>query len=190
MRAWKNDKPLIVKFFLLGWLVSSPLYASEFAAQIKSARLESYEGWYILNADVDYVLSPKAKAAIQSSIPLFWQVKIRLKRERYFKDKTIISLNHRYRIRYHALLNNYSVKNETTHTLKKYASLSEALDSLSRIRELKIIALSALDKSKSYKMAMRVEFDKDSLPPPLRPAAYLSSQWDLSSDWLLWPLKQ
>jgi hypothetical protein len=190
MRAWRNTNPLLFWLLLLSVWLTNPVQAGEFSAQIKEASLEPFANWYVLNADVEYVLSPKAKEAIQNSIPLFWQLKVHLKQQRYFKDKTVMRVNYRYRIRYHALLNSYSVKNETTHTLKKFASLAEALDSLSRIRELKIIAVSALKADKNYTVAMRIEFNKEDLPPPLRPVAYISPQWDLSSDWYLWPLKK
>jgi hypothetical protein len=37
--------------------------------------------------------------------------------------------------------------------------------------------------------AIKVVFDRNALPLPLRPVAYLNQQWYLSSDWSLWPLK-
>jgi hypothetical protein len=38
--------------------------------------------------------------------------------------------------------------------------------------------------------AVKVNFDRDALPLPLRPIAYIDPQWYLSSDWTLWPLKK
>ncbi|MEY3760764.1 MAG: hypothetical protein RIR39_2255, partial [Pseudomonadota bacterium] len=37
---------------------------------------------------------------------------------------------------------------------------------------------------------VKVSFDRDALPLPLRPIAYIDPQWYLSSDWTLWPLKK
>lgn len=190
MRVWANTNfpPLCLLAF--SCFFSAQTHAGEFSAQIKTASLERQEGWYVLEADVDHVLSPVAKEAIQSSIALVWCLKVQLKQVRYFRDKTVANINYRYKIRYHALLNSYSVTNITTHSQKKYESLSETLDALSRIRDLKIIPVSALKKDKSYNVAIRLEFDKEQLPSPLRPVAYLNSEWDLSSDWYLWPLKK
>ncbi len=190
MRVWVNAKLCSIGWLCIGCLLWSVVYAGEFAAHIKNASLDPYNGWYLMNADVHYLLSPKAKEAIQSSIPLFWNLKVELKQQRFLADKTVMRVTYRYRIRYHALLNNYTVKNETTQTLKKYTSLNDALDGVSQVRDLKIIAISALRKDKVYIVCARLEFDKESLPPPLRPTAYLSSQWDLSSEWTRWPLKQ
>lgn len=190
MRVWANINFLPVCLLSLTCLFTPLASAGEFSAHIKTASLEPQDGWYVLNAEVDHVLSPVAKEAIQSSIPLVWCLKIQLKQVRYFQDKTLTHLNYRYRIRYHALLNSYSVTNETTHTQKKYISLSEAFDALSQIRELKVIPVSALKKNKPYQVAIKLEFDKEQLPAPLRPEAYLNSAWDLSSDWYLWPLEK
>lgn len=190
MRVWANTNFLPVYLLALSCLFSAPVSANEFSAQIKNASLERQDGWYMLEADIDYGLSPTAKDAIQSSIPLVWCLKIQLKQVRYFRDKSLANLNYRYKIRYHALLNSYSVTNETTHTQKKYISLAEAFDALSRVRELKILPQLALQKNKFYEVAIKLEFDKEQLPPPLRPVAYFNSEWDLSSDWYSWRLKQ
>lgn len=190
MRVWANSNFLPGCLFALSCFFSAQAAAGEFSAQIKTASLERQDGWYVLAADVDYGLSPIAKEAIRSSIPLMWCLKIQLKQVRYFRDKTLAKINYRYIIRYHALLNSYSVTNTTTDTQKKYTSLAEALDALSRIRELKVIPVAALAKNQLYKVAIKLEFVKEQLPPPLRPIAYLNSEWDLSSDWYLWPLEK
>ena len=41
-----------------------------------------------------------------------------------------------------------------------------------------------------YVVAIKVSFDRDALPLPLRPLAYINPQWYLSSEWTLWPLKK
>ncbi len=190
MHVWANTNFLPVCLLALGGLFTTPVFASEFSAQIKNASLEKQDDWYMLDADVEYVLSPAAKEAIESSIPLVWHLKIQLKQVRYFHDKTVINLNYDYKIRYRALLNNYSVTNLNSKSEKKYPSLSEALDSLSHIRELKVIPVSALKKNKLYEAGIKLEFDKEQLPAPLRPTAYFDSEWNLSSDWYLWQLKK
>jgi hypothetical protein len=190
MLAWANVKPSAFALFAFSCLASTAICASEFSAQIKTASIERQENWYVLTADVNYVLSPAAKEAIQSSIPLVWTLKIQLKQVRYFHNKTLANIHHSYKIRYHALLNNYSVTDTSRHTRKKYTSLAEALDALSRIRNLKVLPVAALRKNKLYEMRIKLEFDREQLPAPLRPVAYLNSEWDLSSDWYLWQLEK
>lgn len=190
MRVWANASFLLIFLWVLGGLFSAQTSANEFSAQIKTASLEKLDDWYTLDADVEYILSPSAKEAIESSIPLIWHLKIQLKQVRYFRDKILVNLNYDYKIRYRALLNNYSVTNLSSKSEKKYPSLSEALDSLSRVRDLKVIPVSALKKNKLYEVRIKLEFDKEQLPAPLRPTAYFDSEWNLSSDWYLWQLKK
>lgn len=190
MRVLANARLLPICLLALSCLFSPQTTANEFSAQIKNSSLERQDGWYTLDADLDYVLSPTAKEAIQSSIPLVWHLKVQLKQVRYLRDKILVNMNYGYKIRYRALLNNYSVTHISTNSEKKYPSLSEALDSLSHIRELKVISISALKKNKLYEVAIKLEFDKQQLPAPLRPVAYFDSEWDLSSDWYLWHLEQ
>ena len=41
-----------------------------------------------------------------------------------------------------------------------------------------------------YQVKMRTFLDIESLPAPMRPLAYISSDWQLDSDWVSWPLTQ
>lgn len=190
MHVWANSKFLAVCLLGLSYLLSAQAQASEFSAQIKNAGLERQNGWYVLTADIEHVLSPTAKEAIQSSIPLVWNLNVKLKQIRYFHNKTLANITLKTKIRYHALLNSYSITNSAAAAPKKYTSFTEALDALSRIRDLKIIPVSALKKNRHYEVAIKLELDKEQLPAPLRPVAYLNSEWDLSSDWYLWRLEQ
>jgi hypothetical protein len=47
-----------------------------------------------------------------------------------------------------------------------------------------------LQPGQRYKLAIKCQFDREALPVPLRPFAYLDSQWFLSSDWYLWPIQK
>ena len=190
MRDWASINFLKVCLLLLSGLFSPLATANEFSAHIKTASLEKQDGWYMLNADVEYVLSPTAKEAIESGIPLIWHLKIQLKQVRYVRNKMLVDMSYGYKIRYRALLNNYSVTYLDTKTEKKYPSLSEALESISQVHELKVVATEALKKNKHYETAVKLEFDKKQLPAPLRPVAYLDSEWDLSSDWYVWQLEE
>jgi hypothetical protein len=190
MRVSVNSKFLAFSWLIISGLIATCAVAGEFSARIKSAELVRENGWYILEADLEPNLSPLAKEAIQSNIALVWCLKVELKQVRYFHDKPLVALNYPYKIRYHGLLNSYSVTNETTHEQKKYTSLNEALAAFSTIRGLKVLPLSRLKPHKPYKAALQLEFDKTQLPPPLRPLAYLNSEWNLSSDWYLWLLKE
>lgn len=176
--------------FIVGLLPFSG-YAGEFAAEVKQAEMTLRGGSYVLSADIVYGLSDKAKDALQNGVPLFWDIQIKILQHREFIwDKTLVDLAIRYRIQYHALLNMYRVRNEGNGEVYNFSTLFAALDLMSAIRDFRVIKKSELDPGKQYLCAVKVNFDREALPLPLRPVAYIDPQWYLSSDWTLWPLKK
>jgi hypothetical protein len=175
---------------LLGLLPFSG-YADKFAADVKQAEITLQGNSYVLSADIVYQLSEKAKEALQNGVPLFWDIQVKiLQRRDVIWDKTLVDTTLRYRIQYHALLNMYRVRNEGSGEVYNFSMVSAALDLMSAVRNFRVIDKAALAPEKQYLCAMKVSFDRNALPLPLRPIAYVDPQWYLSSDWTLWPLKK
>ncbi|MDQ7091378.1 MAG: DUF4390 domain-containing protein [Methylococcales bacterium] len=181
----------MINFFLLLFIsVLSPvLSADEFSTQIKTAKLTPYNNYYQLSADIDYNLSPTAIEAIQSNIALTWHLNIKLKKIKPLWNTIVFNQLFSYTIRYHALLNSYSVGDSSRKKNKRFTSLTAALASISKIRNLNFIKTSIIEKNSQYTVAIKLEFDREALPLPLRPIAYLDNDWDLSSHWYLWTLQ-
>ncbi len=176
---------------VLFWLLPFSGYADEFAAEVNQAEITLQGSSYELSADIFYQLSKKAMEALQNGVPLFWDIQVKILQHRdVFWDKTLIDTAIRYRIQYHALLNMYRVRNEGNGEVYNFSTLSAALDLMSTIRDFRVMEKAGLDPEKQYLCAVRVSFDRDALPLPLRPIAYIDSQWYLSSDWTLCPLKK
>ena len=176
--------------FIVGLLPFSG-YANEFAAEVKQAEITLQGDSYVLSADIVYQLSEKAKAALKNGVPLFWDIQVKMLQHReVFWDKTLVDLAIRYRIQYHALLNMYRVRNEGNGEIYNFSTLSAALDLMSAVRDFRVIQKSELAPEKQHLCAVKVSFDREALPLPLRPIAYIDPQWYLSSDWTLWPLKK
>ncbi|NOT10666.1 MAG: DUF4390 domain-containing protein [Methylococcaceae bacterium] len=170
-------------------LVSGFCYGQAFGVSIKKAELTLSADSYVLSAEMSYNLSEGAKDALQSGVPLFWDVQIMIRQYRdFFWDKTIVDKIIRYRIQYHALLNMYRVRNEGTGHVENFSTLSAALELASVLQNYPIMGKRTLNPEFSYYAEMKIIFDREALPLPLRPIAYLNSQWYLSSDKYLWPL--
>lgn len=173
-----------------GGLAPVPASAGAYAAVVKYAELTLQDEEYLLSAEVQYRLSPKATDALKNGVPLFWAVNIKVKRLRDFGwDETVVEKNLRFKIQYQALLNVYRVRNEDSGEGGNFSSLVSALDALSTIRYVPVMDKSVLTSGERYIAGMRVVFDRELLPLPLRPFAYINPQWYLSSDWYLWNLK-
>jgi hypothetical protein len=187
-------KHFCLSAFLCGvFLWSLPLsgYADEFAAEVKQAEITLQGDNYVLSADIVYQLSEKARDALQNGVPLFWDIQVKIQQQRYVLwNKTLVDIALRYRLQYHALLNMYRVRNEGDGEVYNFSTLSSALDLMSTVRDFRVLEKAGLTPEKQYLCAVRVSFDRDALPLPLRPIAYIDPQWYLSSDWTLWPLKK
>ena len=167
------------------------LCSNVLATDIRRAEIILQDNSYILSADIDYQLSEKAREALQNGVPLFWILHVKVTQQRHnLWDKILAELTMRYRIQYHALLNMYRVKNEYSGAVDNFSTLSAALDWMSTIRNVQILDRDEIEPLKHYVVAIKVHFDRDALPLPLRPVAYINSQWYLSSDWTVWPLKK
>ncbi len=194
MHACENYKARLLPCLFL-WLLAglSPLLAQaeNYSAEVKTADITVQNGWYVLSADIDYRLSPKALDALQNGVPLFWAVRIKIRQPRdFFWDNTLVETALRYRLQYHALLNMYRVRNENNDAVHNFSTLSAALDAMSRLRDLPLINKDAVASENAAVAKVKVYFDRDALPLPLRPVAYINQQWYLSSSWTTWPLKR
>ncbi len=172
---------------LLLLLMNAPVLAAE----IKKAQITWQDNSYQLSADIDYQLSDKALEALKNGVPLFWNVHAKImQHRRYLWDNTVMALTLRYRLQYHALLNMYRVKDEYSGAVNNFSTLPAALDWMSTLRNVRLLSRIDIVPQAQYVVAIKVSFDRDALPLPLRPLAYINPQWYLSSEWTLWPLKK
>jgi hypothetical protein len=166
-------------------------YADQFAAEVTQAEIKLQGESYVFSTKIVYNLSEKANDALQNGVPLFWNLQVKLQQQRkLIWNKTLLDAEIRYRIQYHALLNMYRVINEGNGDVYNFSTLSAALDLMSVVIDIPLMVRNELDPKKHYLCAVKVNFDRDALPLPLRPIAYIDPQWYLSSDWTLWPLKK
>lgn len=174
-------------WLLLGLATLLPVQANEFQITDASTRLEG--GVYLLDADIRYPLSRAAREALANSVPLTFVLQMQVRRERrWLWDVTVATLEQRFRLQYHALARQYVVTNLNSGTLQSFPTLDAATGFMGRIRGFPLLDRSLLEPGERYQAWLRAELDIQSLPAPLRPVAYLSGDWRLSSEWATWPL--
>ena len=187
LSTWCQATYVSVCALLLLLLMNAPVLAAE----IKKAQITWQDNSYQLSADIDYQLSDKALEALKNGVPLFWNVHAKImQHRRYLWDNTVMALTLRYRLQYHALLNMYRVKDEYSGAVNNFSTLPAALDWMSTLRNVRLLSRIDIVPQAQYVVAIKVSFDRDALPLPLRPLAYINPQWYLSSEWTLWPLKK
>lgn len=172
--------------FILGNPITS--HAESFAARISCSAPAQHDRAYWLNSRIQYTLSPTAKEALDKGVPLAWVVSVRVQQTGRWWPVTLSEQQRRYSLQFHALLNQYSVKRSDAESAETFLSLNAALDFMSVVPDIKLIDREALHNGEHYQIAIKARFDREALPSPLRPTAYLNSDWFLSSDWILCPL--
>jgi hypothetical protein len=173
---------------LFSCFVSTKSHAEGF--NVLTAETTLKDRVFQLNAKLDLTFSADALDALRSGVPLIVLINFEVLKDRnWWFDKTVAKLEQGYLLLYHALSEKYIVHNLNSGAQQNFVSLNAALNSLSNIRDFPLIDKNLLDEGDNYYGRLRTYLDIESLPAPMRPIAYISSQWQLESDWFSWPLK-
>ncbi len=152
---------------------------------IKKVHVTQQEDSYLLDLEMQFAISALAKQAIHKGIPLSWVVHIEIQQRGLFWYSRIDEINLPLVVSYHALLNHYTVENKYTGKLEMFVSYHGMMDYLTHIQKLPL-PISLEQGETNWRLALKIYFDREFLPVPLRPESYFKEQWDLSSDWLIW----
>jgi hypothetical protein len=182
--------------FLLASLLCALFFTAPYTSahadgfKILNAKTTLVKNVYHLDSSMSLEFSADALEALRSGVPLIVLVNIEvLKKRSWWWDKTVAELEQGYLLLYHALSEKYIIHNLNSGAQQNYISLNAALSALGKINDLPVIDKNLLDKNSAYYIRLRTYLDIESLPAPMRPIAYISSQWQLQSDWYSWPLK-
>ena len=104
-------------------------------------------------------------------------------------EATVAEIEARYRIHTHPLTKRFVYRDLASGEAKSFSSLAQMLDALGRIDEFPLLDANLLELDARYTARVRAKLDIESLPAPLRPTAYLSPSWHISSDWYEWPIE-
>lgn len=177
-------------YLLILLLVLLPGLAQAKGFRILSAATHLQDRVHQLDSRIDFAFSDEAQKALQSGIPIIILLDIEVEEKRnWWWNKTVATLQQGYLLLYHALSEKYIVNNLNSGAQHDYTSLGATLSALGRVNNLPLIDSSLLDKDDEYRVKLRVRLDIESLPAPMRPLAYISSDWQLASDWYTWPLQ-
>ena len=146
---------------------------------------------YFLDAVFDFKLTEEANEALLHGIPLQIHTKFQLRLKRnWLWDKTISEKVVVVKLEHMPLTNNFLTININTGLRNSYSNLEAALNHINTISGLELFDQALLQVENSYIARIKTYLDIGSLPPPLRPQAYFSSEWDLSSEWFEWNVTQ
>ncbi len=173
------------------WLLAFALAAfPAFAAQphgieVSHATVVTADDNYLLEADIDIVLSAPLEDALHKGIPLYFLLEFELVRSRWywFNDKAVV-LNRQTRLSYNALTRQYRVGVGAFY--QNLPTLKEALQFMSKVRRREDLEPGTLNKGAVYSAALRLRLDTSQLPRPFNLNTLGSREWNLGSDWYRW----
>lgn len=186
----KTDRPSFFhrhRIFLFVSLLTlaSIAYAASSNLHIKTAELIAAADGFALNADFDVGFSPDVEAALNKGVPLSFLVEFQLVTpRRYWFDDEIETSSMNITLSYHALSRQYLL-NRNNHQ-QSFASLQEAREELSRLRDWQVLDKSLLKKGEVYHAALRIRLDQSKLPKPLQVDIIGSESWNMISQRYRW----
>lgn len=186
----KTDRPSFFhryRVFLFATLLAivSVAYAAPSNLHIKTAELVAADDGFAVNADFDVSFSNDVEAALNKGVPLSFLVEFQLVTpRRYWFDDEIETSSMNIALSYHALSRQYLL-NRNNHQ-QSFASLQEAREELSRLRDWQVLDKSLLKKGEVYHAALRVRLDQSKLPKPLQVDIIGSESWNMVSQRYRW----
>ncbi len=177
--------PKVLGLMLMLWTLGA--CAGDFVVERAVTRL--VDGVYLLDAQIDYRLSQTAIEALDNGVPLTMEVHVQVRDEdAWIWEEDEADYRLRDVIRYQALSGLYEVVSLDSDRRRNFVTRDAALAALGEISGLRLIQAKRLDPRASYRVELKAELDIEALPLPLRPLAYLSPSWHLSSGWWSWHL--
>lgn len=186
-----NYYPILSWLFISFTALFSTSVQAEQAFSIQHADSVLIDKVYHVNAKLEYRFSDEALDALKNGVPLIILLNVEVEKKRnWWINKNIAQLEQGYLLLYHALSEKFVIHNLNSGTQENYSSLQSALYALGDLKQLPVLDAKLLNKGSTYIFKLRSFLDIESLPAPMRPLAYISSQWQLESDWYTWTLNQ
>ena len=182
---------LAVLLSLAGTAVVSAQDDDEGGFTVRSAESELVDDVYFINAIIDLQLSPEARAALVSGVPLVVHIEVDLIHiRRFWIDDEDADVDQRFELAYHALTERYIVRNLNSSDQASFATVEAALNYLGRIERLPFIDVAVLDPDRVYDARIKAELDMDEFSGPLRLLTFWRRDFSLESEWYRWPLRR
>lgn len=157
--------------------------------RILNVTTRSHQGQRLVDAQVSFNFSSDAREALENGVAITVFVDLELQTQGNLWETTLASNSAGQQIQIYALSKQYQVKNLTTGQSRTYRSFTDMAANIGIIKNQYLIDEQQLIAGRQYRLKARARLEIESLPSPLRPLAYLSTSWQLSSDWSTWPFQ-
>jgi len=146
-----------------------------------------------VNTRLDLALNRRTEEALSKGIPIDITIDIKLVRYRWWWTNIVITdvtLNRR--LQFHALSRQYLVSSRGgDEPAESFGSLTQALAYLGDLSgfTIPLTAKKELLPDARHLLVLRARLDIEALPVVMRPLAYATPSWRLSTGWTEWPVQ-
>jgi len=170
-------------------IVPGLLWAEPIAVQRVETVLQ--EGHYLADAQLRFDFNKTVIDALQHGVPLTIELQLQVvRKDAWFWEPNVVDLKLYRILRFHALTGLYEIRNLEDGDSQSFAIRDIAISALGEVQSLFVVEEKQLIEGETYELELRASLDIESLPLTLRPLAYLTADWNLTSDWHIHPLTQ
>jgi hypothetical protein len=178
----------IYGFLALLFFLSSINAVRATTFDIPSAHITKIGNGHVINATINYPLTPRVIEALDNGIPIIFFQEFKLLDitpllgEYWQWEETLWRTKIRYELGYHALAQQYILQDLATGKERHFPSLEGALHALGKVQNF-TLPPEHLVNTNDLTFLLRSGIDLYALPTPMRPGAIISSKWHLTSPW-------
>jgi|GEM_PF-1258968 len=186
-------KPGLAIISLMIMLMLLTVDAAAGGVDVRDVTLWESEKSYLLDADIDYFPTDTVIEALKNGIPLTFVVTVKVRESDSWLgwfERALTKHKIRFQLRYRPLSSLYEISSDHNQNQRNFVSWKSLFSNLGELRQIAIVEAGKLDAQKRYQVEIKAALDINSLPLPMRPMAYIDSDWDMSSGWSEWPLHQ
>lgn len=155
---------------------------------IKHANVKPEAGLYMLNVDLEVMLSMEIKEAIDKGVPVVFLYELKLfKVRRYWFDKELAAINTSITVSYHALSRQYLINHDGRQT--SHEILREAMIELEQLYDWPVFDQALIEPDATYEATLNVKLDKTKLPKAIQVDSINEDAWSIEAKPYHWVLK-
>lgn len=183
-----RERSLAILYALCLWLAacsSGVALARDISVAAVSSRIEN--GRYVVDARLALQLNDSTREALDNGVTLEFELEaVLLRPRRAWWDAELLHARRRFLLSRHALADGYLLTEAATDRQQTFKRIEDALEALGDIDGYVVGRLEAEPTGRKFRGRLRLRLDIEALPAPLRPIAYVSPSWRMSSGWYEW----
>ncbi|MEM9172719.1 MAG: DUF4390 domain-containing protein [Pseudomonadota bacterium] len=165
------------------------VWADEGKIIVRFVDSELVDGVHEAEARVQFQLSDRIEEALANGITLRFELTVDLsKQRRWWPDANVATITVINFLRYNAVSQRYTLRNENTGRQRSFATIFAALNSMGRIDSLPLIDAALLEPGARYRGVLHAEVTIDDYPLSLRYLLFWRDDWRVRSSGFAWSL--